>query len=554
MRPAYGAGFGIRDAIPPPSVPERQKDDAKSRGIRYQLGLHFMGISAPQSGWLEHAPEYEFIIQAGEVAKRLKPRLPAPPVAGPLTEDELKAMLPVGQPFLRVEERTAVRLPEPVDYFCIDVWEERVNLLSSTPSRKLLGQCYVPLEQRFNKRPCSWSIINKDTKEVGLIICRFFLGTTPAPVRSLHVVRGATRANELRLVWDPPTSDGDLPLRGYRIEAREPQYGGRISAGGMPGYLDEPRTASAPASSEPGVTLKNLSGNTVYIIRVWAVNEAGAGPAAEVMGQTGAVSPGLCGTARAATEGEEQALVLEWEPPSDNGGADLVAYRLWLRPVFQDGLGGFFPASNYIDLGLFEHVGEVAATQKAPVKLDQLPSCSGCLCSVAAINSSGLTGQSSEAPVVWAHDPEREKEIFELGSSPRSGLSGPPGSREERNKDAAHLGKGISASTFLGSSPDSTHLTVPRATGARGSQGPRETAKVSPAQSPLPQFKEPVTTGWADPVSEGLTGTSTERHQVALAASEAAKAAESNDSVRPRPTWEISKCGSLSARPKALNP
>ena len=34
----------------------------------------------------------------------------------------------------------------------------------------------------------------------------------------------------------------------------------------------------------------------------------------------------------------------------------------------QDGLGGFFPASNYIDLGLFEHVGEVAATQKAPVK------------------------------------------------------------------------------------------------------------------------------------------------------------------------------------------
>ena len=51
----------------------------------------------------------------------------------------------------------------------------------------------------------------------------------------------------------------------------------------------------------------------------------------------------------------------------------------------------------------------------ASPRLDQLPSCSGCLCSVAAINSSGLTGQSSEAPVVWAHDPEREKEIFELG-------------------------------------------------------------------------------------------------------------------------------------------
>ena len=82
-------------------------------------------------------------------------------------------------------------------------------------------------------------------------------------------------------------------------------------------------------------------------------------PDHQVMGQTGAVSPGLCGTARAATEGEEQALVsghfgcafsvgtlwfwwfcealvLEWEPPSDNGGADLVAYRVWFRPVFQE--------------------------------------------------------------------------------------------------------------------------------------------------------------------------------------------------------------------------
>jgi len=540
MRPTGFAGFGIRDAIAPPSAPERQKDDAKV--IRYQLGLHFLGLSGPKSGWLESAPQYEFIIQAGEVAKRLKPRLPAPPMAGPLTEEELKAMLPVAsQPFLRVEERTAVRLPEPVDYFCIDIWEERANLLS-TPSRKLLGQCYVPLEQRFNKRPCAWSIINKDTKsEVGLMICRFFLGTTPAPVRSLHVVSGATRANELRLVWDPPTSDGDLPLRGYRIEAREPQYGGRISAGGMPGYLDEPRTASAPASSEPSVTLKNLSGNTVYIIRVWAVNEAGAGPAAEVMGQTGAVSPGLCGTARAATEGEEQALVLEWEPPNDNGGADLVAYRVWLRPVFQDGLGGFFPASNYIDLGLFEHAGDATATQRAPVKLDQLPSCSGCLCSVSAINSAGLTGQSSEAPVVWAHDPEREKEIFELGSSPRSGLSGP--SREER-KEAGNLGKGISASTFLGSSPDSTHLTVPRL--ARGSQGPRETAKVSPAQSP--PFQEPVTKLSAEPSSSEGPPSTSERFNKVTQASNAEL-----DPVRHRPTWEVSRRGSLSARPKAFD-
>ncbi|CAE7276797.1 TTN, partial [Symbiodinium pilosum] len=283
----------------------------------------------------------------------------------------------------------------------------------SVPTRQHVGQCFVPLEQRFNKRPCTWSIV-KDSREIGFITCRFCLGTTPAPVRSLHVVN-ASRADELRLAWEPPSSDGDLPLRGYRIEAREPST--RISAAGFPGegFLDEPRTASAPALQDPSVTLKNLSGNTVYTIRVWAVNEAGSGPAAEVLGQTGPVAPGLCGEARISVEGEPTeptALSIEWEPPIESGGADLVAYRIWLRPVFQDGLGGFFPADGFIDLGLFEHRG--SRTQKAPVKLDQLPSCSGAVCSVAAINAAGLTGCASEAPVVWASNMDRQKEIFEL--------------------------------------------------------------------------------------------------------------------------------------------
>eukprot|EP00913_Durusdinium_trenchii_P000560 g516.t1 len=96
---------------------------------------------------------------------------------------------------------------------------------------------------------------------------------------------------------------------------------------------------------------------------------------------------------------------------------EAIASRPLLGHLVQDGLGGFFPATNFIDLGLFEHVGHPGATQRAPVRVDQLPSCSGCLCSVAAINSAGLSGQSLEAPVVWAHDPEREKEIFEGSSS-----------------------------------------------------------------------------------------------------------------------------------------
>ena len=82
-------------------------------------------------------------------------------------------------------------------------------------------------------------------------------------------------------------------------------------------------------------------------------------PDHQVMGQTGAVSPAsvvqpvlppkvrnrpwcgsfwmceICGNPVVLVVLRE-ALVLEWEPPSDNGGADLVAYRVWLRPVFQE--------------------------------------------------------------------------------------------------------------------------------------------------------------------------------------------------------------------------
>lgn len=246
--------------------------------MRYQLGLVFLGLSGlSPPGWLERAPEYEFILQAGEVAKRLRPRVPAPPVGHGISEEELRSLLPGSVTAVRIEERTALRLPEPVDYISVDVWEERLGLLDSTPTRRHVGQCFIPLEPRFNKRPCTWSIV-KDSSEVGFITCRFSLSTTPAPVRSLHVVNAA-RADELRLAWEPPSSDGDLPLRGYRIEAREPQFGGHISMGAPGvGYLpDEPRTASSPASPEPSVTLKNLRGNTVYTVRVWAVNEAWVG-------------------------------------------------------------------------------------------------------------------------------------------------------------------------------------------------------------------------------------------------------------------------------------
>ena len=46
-----------------------------------------------------------------------------------------------GGHLLRLEERTAVRLGEPINFACIEVWEERAGLLGS--SRRLGGIVFV---------------------------------------------------------------------------------------------------------------------------------------------------------------------------------------------------------------------------------------------------------------------------------------------------------------------------------------------------------------------------------------------------------------------------
>lgn len=567
---------------PSGSARRGESSDNRSNRASHLLGLHFLGLAGlPGASWLERPPEYELIIQSADAAKRLRPRLPAPPVAasagGVLDEEELKALLPgdgSGVAVLRIDERTAIRLAEPAAYVYVDVWEERKGLLdfgSKVPDRRHLGQCYVPLEQRFNKRACTWSIVSKDgggSSEVGYLTCRFSMARTPPPVQNLRVVTGSARANELNLVWDPPSADGGMPLRGYRIEAREPQHGGRISAGGMPGYLvDEPRTASAPASKEPTASLKNLIGNTAYTIRVWAVNEAGPGLAAEVMGQTGAVPPGVCSPVRAASDCTDQtSLSVEWNPSMETGGAAVVAYRVWLRPVFQDGLGNFFPADDFIDLGLFEHRGGAAAVQTAPIRLDQMPSCSGCLCSIAAINAAGLTGPSTtEAPVVWASNKEREKEIFELATSPvptDMGAGRVSSAVPAATVRVQEMVGSFSASVM--SQNDRQELPKVRVTQASETSGQvqawqnfqKQPDMVEPVvqrrRSAPSTAQDPSRAGWwaetATPARAGA-GPAAQRGSVATASAVAANAAAAIDALdRSTPAWQVSTRGSLMAR------
>lgn len=277
-------------------------------------------------------------------------------------------------------------------------------------------------------------------------------------------------------------------MRGYRVEANE--FRSEFSMGGYDDWSSpgidsrgaEPRTASAPAAAAPSVVIRSLQGNTAYKFKVWAMSEAGPGPTAEVLGCTSAVPPGACGApyslGRVGT-GDELVFGIEWAPPLDTGGAAVVAYRVWLRPLMSDRLGGAFPAEGWIDLGLFEHQGGQGGTQYAQLRLDALPSCPGCLCRVAAINAAGHTGQSSpEVPLIVgelsASAPVMD--IHELHPAPRDeSLQGLSNAWDIEGVDLRSLPPSSPSSSsqgYRGRAPLPARTAYPRTDGLSSPAGP----------------------------------------------------------------------------------
>jgi len=94
-----------------------------------------------------------------------------------------------------------------------------------------------------------------------------------------------------------------------------------------------------------------------------------------------------------------------------------------LRPLYSDSLGDTYPAEGWIDLGLTEHLGEPAEVQRASIQRDKLPDCSGCLCSVAALNAAGCTGPpTKEIPVFFEQRVPEQREVWDR-STPDSAAS-----------------------------------------------------------------------------------------------------------------------------------
>ena len=133
------------------------------------------------------------------------------------------------------------------------------------------------------------------------------------PGRPVLIAR-ATDANTIELTWTVPADNGD-PITGYEIEWSED---GSANSWSSLTNVVPPDTSYEDAVLDPG---------TQRHYRIRAVNGEGAGSwSTERNAATPPAVPGAP-TLRAEANGEN-AINLAWDPPTDNGGADITQYEL----------------------------------------------------------------------------------------------------------------------------------------------------------------------------------------------------------------------------------
>jgi len=191
-----------------------------------------------------------------------------------------------------------------------------------------------------------------------------FEGTTlkpPHPPTNLTATEGD---GYLLLRWSAPADDGGAPITAYKI------YRGEAPGG---------ETLLAEVGDD--VTLYNdtdVSNGRRYFYRVSAVNEIGEGELSEEANATPAGVPSAPRNLRAVV-GDEM-VNLTWEAPENDGGAEVVAYRvyrdgefvarverMWYREEgLQNGRGYYYQVSAVNRMGEGELSEGVNATPIAP--------------------------------------------------------------------------------------------------------------------------------------------------------------------------------------------
>lgn len=138
--------------------------------------------------------------------------------------------------------------------------------------------------------------------------------SVPGGVPSVEATAGDTSAT---LTWSPPASDGGTPVTGYVVQYR--------SAESSWATAEVPEGVAATLTRD----VTNLVNGTRYAFRVAAVNRMGTGPWSP---RSLATPVGPPGPVRAPESvGSLTSIDLTWQPPANDGGLELLGYRVDYR-------------------------------------------------------------------------------------------------------------------------------------------------------------------------------------------------------------------------------
>jgi SpoIID/LytB domain protein len=140
-------------------------------------------------------------------------------------------------------------------------------------------------------------------------------GGTPAHIPGAPVAVQTTRDDSrLHVTWDPPISDGGVRITGYTVL-----------------WVSPDGTTLSAETGATDYTIDGLVNGITYGITVMATNEIGTSVTAEPVRATPARPPGPLASAEIAIEHE--ALLVTWQPPTDDGGLPVRSYTLtWVAP------------------------------------------------------------------------------------------------------------------------------------------------------------------------------------------------------------------------------
>lgn len=270
--------------------------------------------------------------------------------------------------------------------------------LFGTVQAELFARAFVPIEAKYHRRACTWPMIDAAGNDIGVFLtCEFAFAGIPSSVKDLTARLNPNainpNQNEVNLTWLPPgtaAEDRVVPILGYRVDSR--CLGRKGSSGSM-----SPSRASwqhegdvEPRQAGPlRFVVPNLKPDTMYLFRVCAVNEVGLSEPEEVEVKTGPCAPAGCGQPRlAGCNGP--VLAVEWDAPMYDGGANLVAYRVWVRPFSATDAS----PDEWLEVGHVKH--NPSGVQRAEIHTEDLdPSIGRYLCRVAAINEVGEMGPAT---------------------------------------------------------------------------------------------------------------------------------------------------------------